>query len=149
MSDPVCGWCNIPISSTSDHTILSCKHIYHAHCLPGSYTKTFSHCVICTKSESKTTLYESELRVLDFGNNAFYSNKRKIYEEKLQIIAPLDLSNFPFRVDAERLKQGISKGKSGKKSFFDVMVSLPEALRVRHDDIGPLLDINTSSISLG
>jgi hypothetical protein len=88
------------------------------------------------------------MRLLDFGDDSLYSKRREQYEEKLKIIQPLDLANFPFRVDSERLKQGIWKSKGEKKSFIETIVAIPDMVRIKHDEIGPLIDSFVSSVSL-
>lgn len=147
-NEPVCGWCNLRVTPNSAKTILSCGHSYHASCLHGPYTRSFSHCIICEKTESREGIYESELQQLDFGDDSLNSKRREIYEEKLNIIAPLDLQTFPFRVDAERLRQGVIKSKGEKKGLLEIMTTISEGIRLKHDDIGPLLDSRTSAVTL-
>ena len=73
-----CVICLEPITNESMCRMLSCFHIFHAHCV-ANWLVTNASCPMCNKDLSKVqdvkiNMKEEQLQAIDVDNDCFYSD---------------------------------------------------------------------------
>lgn len=67
-----CILCKIIIEKSSNVTILSCGHVFHARCAHGPLTRNYAYCPVCKPPESEeliSTKDDTAHNPLDFGDD--------------------------------------------------------------------------------